>query len=285
MSKIILVIGATGLLGAPVARNLKKSGFGVRILARNTEKARKLFDDDFEIVEGNVSDPDRLESALDGCYGVHINLSGEIEQTGTENVVKASVNKGIKKISYISGTSVSEKGLWFPQTRRKFMAEKAIKESGINYSIFCPTWFMESLPKYVKGDKAYVFGKTNVIFHFVAARDYAEMVSKSFLIEEANNKRFFIHGPEGYLFHEAMKKYCSVMHPEIKKVTVMPIWLTKMVAAIKGSPEMKFAAEFMSFFKKTGELGDPAEANTLLGAPKTTLDEWLKNLRNAHQKS
>ena len=35
----------------------------------------------------------------------------------------------------------------------------------------------------------------------------------------------------------------------------------------------------MAYFKKAGEPGDPAEANRLLGAPITTLDEWMAQLQ------
>lgn len=43
MEKRILVVGATGLLGAPVARQLKHSGFAVRLLVRDVRKAAKHF--------------------------------------------------------------------------------------------------------------------------------------------------------------------------------------------------------------------------------------------------
>lgn len=276
MEKVILVIGATGMLGEPVARYLKGDGFRVRVMARDRSKARKIFDESFEIVTGDVRDPDSLERSLEGCSGVHINISGEIEQSGVENVASVASRKALERITYISGTSVSEETAWFPQTRRKFLAEKAIRESGVPYSIFCPTWFMESLPKYVRGRKAFVFGKQPNLYHFVAARDYARMVSASYRLEDAANKRFFVHGPEGILFHDAVKRYCSVFHPEVKKITTMPYWLANVIAAMRGSSEMKFASALMAFFEKVGERGDPSEANRILGAPEITLDEWLR---------
>jgi hypothetical protein len=33
---------------------------------------------------------------------------------------------------------------------------------------------------------------------------------------------------------------------------------------------------FLAFCEKVYEGGDPTEANSILGVPKTTLDEWLK---------
>jgi len=90
MKKTILVIGATGLLGESVPRHLLQNGFQVKILVRDPGKAKKQFGDPFEIVKGDVMDIDSLENA--GCFGIHINTLGEIEQVGTENIVKTAVN-------------------------------------------------------------------------------------------------------------------------------------------------------------------------------------------------
>jgi hypothetical protein len=37
----------------------------------------------------------------------------------------------------------------------------------------------------------------------------------------------------------------------------------------------------MAYFDKVGEMGDPTEANQLLGAPETTLDEWIEKRKAA----
>ena len=63
MTHKILVIGATGMLGEPVARQLKATGFDVRVLTRSAEKARARFGEDYEIFTGDVEDPAALETA------------------------------------------------------------------------------------------------------------------------------------------------------------------------------------------------------------------------------
>ena len=280
MEKRILVIGATGLLGEPVAFHLKQSGFIVRLMVRDIEKATKRFGTEIEIVKGNINDVESLKKALDSCLGVHINLSGDLEQLGVENVSSVAPKLKLQRITYISGTSVAEENTWFPLIKRKFLAEKTIRGSGVPYSIFCPTWFMENLPKFVRGSRAFVFGKQPNPYHLIAADDYARMVAASYGLEEAINKRFIIHGPEGILVHEAVKRYCNVFHPEIKKVSTMPYWVATIIASIRGSKEMKFASDFMAAFEKIGEKGDPSEANNILGAPKIRLEDWLKQKKD-----
>jgi len=280
MGKRILVIGGTGMLGKPVAAHLKQSGYDVRLMVRDMKKAAARFGDGFEIVEGDIADLKSLEKSMDGCYGVHINLSGELEQTGVENVSAAAARLELQRITYISGTSVAEENTWVPVMKRKFFAEKAIRESGVPYSIFCPAWFMEILHKYVRENRAFVFGKQPNPYHFIAADDYARMVATSYGLDEAINKRFIIHGPEGILFHEAVNLYCDVLHPEIKQVSTMPYWLATVISRVKGSAEMKIVSDFMAAFEKIGELGDPSEANNILGAPEITLSDWLQQKKD-----
>ncbi|MEW6664063.1 MAG: hypothetical protein AB1512_02425 [Thermodesulfobacteriota bacterium] len=76
--------------------------------------------------------------------------------------------------------------------------------------------------------------------------------------------------------NEAVRRYCSVFHPEIKKVSTMPYWLATIIASIRGRKEMKNASRFMAAFEKIGEKGDPSEANRILGAPTIKLDDWVQ---------
>lgn len=173
----ILVIGATGLLVGPVAIRLRQSGYAVRLMVRDLKKARQRFEDDFEVVAGDIENLGSLERAMDDCFGVHINLSGEVEQLGVENVASTAAELKIGRITYISGTSVARENTWVPLISRKYSAEKAIRDSNVPYSIFCPTWFMEVLPKYIRGNRAFVFGKQPNPCHLIAADDYAGMVA------------------------------------------------------------------------------------------------------------
>jgi len=276
MQKTILIIGGTGLLGGPVSHRLKENGFRVRIMTRDLQKARKIFDGSFEIFAGDPMDRSCLEEALNGCYGVHISLPPEVEQQVAETVAKAGAGHGVERISYISGRTVAEDNRWFPMVDQKFLAEKAIRESGIPYTIFCPTWIMESLPLFVVQGRASVFGKQPCPYHWVALEDLARMVSTAYGLETAANKRFLVCGPEAIRMHEALKRYCAVFHPEIKAVSSMPFWLVRMLATLTRNQGLKVVSEMMSYFEKVGESGGPANANDILGAPTITLDMWLE---------
>jgi uncharacterized protein YbjT (DUF2867 family) len=159
---------------------------------------------------------------------------------------------------------------------QKLRAEETIRESGIPYSIFCPTWPMEQLPRLAGGDRVAMIGKQPKPLHWFAADDLARMVAVAYKLDEAANKRFFIHGPEAIPMKDAILRYCAVFRPEIESVSVMPVWMAKLMGAVTGNEMLKFASQLMGYFHKVGELGDPTETNRILGAPEITLDEWLE---------
>ena len=280
MQKRILVLGATGMLGKPVAQHLLKDGFQVRVLARDAEKVQAQFDGSVEIVQGNVTDVGRLEAALAGCYGVHISVGGEVDQLSAENVAALAPKLGVERITYISGATVAEKNRWFPMVAQKLAAEKAIRNCGITYTIFCPTWPMEQLVRFARGGKPSLMGKQPLPVHFFAADDLARMVSKAYQLDEARNKRFYVYGPEAMTMKTALERYCTKFHPEVEKISVMPIWLAKLLGTLTGNEMLKFASSLMAYFDKAPETGDSSEADEILGAPETTLDAWMETYKS-----
>jgi uncharacterized protein YbjT (DUF2867 family) len=276
MSKKILILGATGLLGNPVAQQLKADGFQVRILARDVQKAQGMFTDGFEVVPGDVSDLPSLEKAMEDCYGVHISVGGSVDRISAENVVALAPNLGVERITYISGATVAEENRWYSVVAQKLDAEKAIRACGVAYTIFCPTWPMEQLPRFARDGRPSLIGKQPIPVHWFAAEDLARMVSKAYQLEAAQNKRFYVYGPEALTMKAALERYCAVFHPEVEKVAVMPVWLAKLLGTLTGNEMLKFASAMMGYFDKAAEVGDASEANAILGAPQTTLDVWME---------
>jgi uncharacterized protein YbjT (DUF2867 family) len=273
--KKVLVLGGTGLLGSPVARRLQSDGFAVRLLARDPAKTRVMFGDSFEIVAGDVTDVVGLGRALEGCSGVHISIGGPVDQLSAENVAALAPRLGVERITYISGATAFEQNRWFPMTAQKLNAEKAIRDCGTPYTIFCPTWPMEMLPRYARGGQPLMIGNQPLPTHWFAADDLARMVATAYRRDEAANKKLFIHGPEAITTVQALERYCRVFHPQVKTVSLMPIDAAKAMADSTGNDMLRFFAALMAYFEQVGEMGDPTEANQLLGAPSMTLDEWL----------
>jgi nucleoside-diphosphate-sugar epimerase len=66
MSTVSFVTGGTGFIGRRLVRRLIAEGHAVRVLARSVDKARSLFDDEAEIIPGDLDDTGALAR---GCRG------------------------------------------------------------------------------------------------------------------------------------------------------------------------------------------------------------------------
>ena len=284
MDRRILVLGATGKLGEPVARKLLEDGFKVRVFSRNINSAKKQLGEDFEYIQGDVRNLSSIESAVKDCWGIHFSLRGgftqkeyeQVEYGGLINTINAAHNNGIKRFAYLSIAVNLENARWFFMADVKFKSEKAIINSGLPYTIFSATSFIENFPQMIRNGKALTIGKNPHQWHFISADDFAGMVSNSFKTNEAANKKFYILGPEAVTIKQGLKKYLTIAHPEIKKISTIPIRLIYFIGMITFNRELKFLARLMIFFEREREAGDPGEANRILGTPHTTIEEWAK---------
>ena len=111
---MVLVTGANGFLGAWVVRSLLDQGQKVRILAREKSDLSGLAGLSFEKSIGDVTDYTSVLKALEGAETI-FHLAGVIgyqkwqrsvmEQVnigGTQNILKACKEKGIKDLVYLS---------------------------------------------------------------------------------------------------------------------------------------------------------------------------------------
>jgi len=112
-----LVTGATGFVGAAVARALLKDGFEVRALARKGSDRRNLRNIPVEVMEGDLADMASLVRALTGCDALfHVAADYRLgafnpEQLyrtnveGTRNILNAASDVGVRRIVYTSSVA------------------------------------------------------------------------------------------------------------------------------------------------------------------------------------
>ena len=150
--------------------------------------------------------------------------------------------QGVSRLAYLSGMLVAE-GAQIPGDRAKYRAEQAIHQSGVPYTIFKPTYFMETLPRHVQGNIAIILGRQPHPLHMAAASDFVRMVSRSFRSPEAANWRLFVHGPEAITIPDALRLYCSLGEPG-RRVVSVPLGFVSVVDALfmrgqlRGTPQL-----------------------------------------------
>ena len=244
----ILFIGGHGMLGRPVVRHLVKEGFTIRALSRDIDKARGLLPDEVEVLQGDLEDIESIKSAAEGMDAVYMNLETPNPKApfrqdldGTRNVIAALKNRHDVLIAKISGLGLRQTDGWWPSSDLKFEAEELIKASGHSYLFFHPTWFMESLPLFVRGKKATLFGRKWHPLHWIAGDDYAKMVCQAFK-KNIKNRTFNVQGPEPLNFDEALGRFLRLYGPELK-ISHMPIFILKMAGVF-----VPFAKDFHRLF-------------------------------------
>jgi dihydroflavonol-4-reductase len=109
-----LVTGATGFVGAAVARALGRTGAELRVLARQDSDLRNLDGLPVERVAGDLRDPASLRRALSGCRHLyHVaahyalwakdpSIFYDINVVGTRNLLEAAREVGIERTVYCS---------------------------------------------------------------------------------------------------------------------------------------------------------------------------------------
>jgi len=113
----VLVTGATGNVGGPIAARLAAEGQTVRALVRSSERAA-LLPEGVEAAIGDVADPASVEAATSGCAIVY-HAAGLPEQwrldpadfarvnvEGTRNMVEAALRNGVERFVYTSTIDV-----------------------------------------------------------------------------------------------------------------------------------------------------------------------------------
>ncbi len=110
----VFVTGATGFIGASLARELLRDGYKVRALARPNSDRRNLHGLELEICEGDLRDRKSLEEGLRGCdrlfhaaadYRLWTRTPAAMYDTnvgGTRNILEAALKQGVSRVVYTS---------------------------------------------------------------------------------------------------------------------------------------------------------------------------------------
>jgi len=118
----VLVTGGTGFAGSHTARALLSAGHEVRLLVRDPEKVRRVFEphglEVRDFVVGDMTDEGAVGAALAGCDGVvhaaalvdlRASAARQVEETnarGVRLVVGGAARRGIPGIVYVSSLSI-----------------------------------------------------------------------------------------------------------------------------------------------------------------------------------
>lgn len=150
MSLTILVSGATGRLGGPLARRLLACGHAVRAVTRDPSSAaaQRLRSAGADLVAADLDDRDALGDAARGVDAVFVattpHAAGlEAEVRHAINLVDAARSARAGHIVYSSAAG-ADRPTGVPMLEAKRSVEERLREAGIAFTVVAPVYFMEN---------------------------------------------------------------------------------------------------------------------------------------------
>jgi uncharacterized protein YbjT (DUF2867 family) len=220
----ILIVGATGRLGRPVAKALLEAGHSVRALVRDRARADDLRKLGAEVVLGDLTDVRSLELACKGAERVfacaHSLLgrgetsSAQVDHVGHSALVVAA--KAAKVLHFVYTSMLGARAdhpIDFARTKHEI--EQVVKESGMGWTILRPSAFMECHVHEFNGkmllDKGFVvlLGRADKPRNYVAVRDVVPFAVDALAADDLAGRTLEIGGPDNLSNTEVAHLYLA----------------------------------------------------------------------------
>lgn len=278
-----LVIGGTGMVGGMVVAGLLKQRESVRVLSHSPDKL-KMLPGGVEGARGDLDDPHSLAAAFDGIDRVFLlNAVGPDETEEGLLAVSAAKAAKVKKIVYLS-VSMPEGSDRIPHFRSKLPVERAIKESGIAYTILRPNnffqndlWLKDAIMQY--GVYPQPIGRKGL--NRVDVRDIADCAVNALTKPGYEGRTYEVHGPDILTGEDIARTYTKHLGREIRySGEDLDAWAEKSKGMM---PEFLIADMriMYQFFQDNGLIAskdDLEETEGLLDKKPRTFDDFVKEI-------
>ena len=290
-SKAILIVGATGFLGMEICKQLTSAGRQVKGLIRSTSdpsRVEALQQMGVDTVLGDIKDRRSLDVAMDNVGSVISTASStlshaegdsiqSVDKEGQLNVVEAASAAGVKKFVFISFNESPES---FPLQDAKRAVEQRLKQSGMDYTILQPTFFMDIWLSPAIGfdfpnHKATIYGDGKNRISFIAIRDVAAFAVASIDNSEASNTTIELGGPQALSPLEVVKIFEEYGH-SFEVMHVPEDALRSQKNASTDSLQQSFAALMLTYAR--GSEIDMYDALRKFSIQPTTVEDYSKKV-------
>ncbi|MFI5976204.1 NmrA/HSCARG family protein [Streptomyces sp. NPDC051452] len=146
----ILVLGAAGGQGGAVVRALLSRGAAVRGLVRNpgSASARRLAEENVEVVGGDLEDRESLASVMRGVAGVFAMTtpfeSGPAAEIAQGRAILAAAHQARVPHLVFSSVAGADQETGVPHFETKAVVERELAAGEVPYTILGPTYFFDN---------------------------------------------------------------------------------------------------------------------------------------------
>jgi len=244
----VLITGASSEMGSILLRQLLKN-FRLKIRAMVHRSLVNV--PGCEIRQGNLKNKGLLVQALSGV-DIVVHMAAltksaresdyfEINVSGTNNLIEACLESGVKKIIYISSTAASLNGGGYSRSKQE--AEKSIKKSGMKWLILRPSEVYgqragDSINQLISWIQRYIFvpvvGARNCKLSPVFIDDVVSAIAVSIDNQELENLTIVLAGPEELTYEALVDRVASYFGVKRFKL-YLPVGLVKLAAKVMSS--------------------------------------------------
>lgn len=294
---MILIVGATGILGGLITQRLLREGQDVRILVRHNSSSeemalkkmatspRSLIEAGAIPVYGDLKNPASLEAACDGIETLITTASsamrgGEdnvetVDRQGNHSLIEAARTASVKQFIFTSFLGADPNNP-MPLFQAKAEAEKALAKSGLPYTVLAPNFYMERLIGMVIGiplqahQPITLVGQGQRLHSLISIVDVAAFAVAAVGHPAAINQRLVLGGPEPLSWRGIVDVFGQSLGQEL------PVRFVAPGEAIPGLPvTVQAVLTSLETYDSTIPMGETAR---IFGVQQTTLASFVRRM-------
>jgi uncharacterized protein YbjT (DUF2867 family) len=281
---MILVIGATGTIGSSLVPALLARDERVRVVSRDAERARGLFGDSIEVVQGDLTDPTVVSEAVQGVDKVFLNTSSLDGFVPLQSaVIDAAAAAGVSHLVRLSVLGADpQSGISY--SRGHAALDEHLKASGLTWTLLAPGGFMQNLlsnAATIKDGSIYASAGDGAI-SFIDARDIADAAAAVLTSDGHAGHTYTLTGGSAVTFAQIADAFAAELGHPVTYVDV-PSEVTRQNLLGYGLPEgqvddiVQLFDVFRAGYASTVTTG----VAELLGREPRTLAEFVHDHRAA----
>ena len=220
---MILLTGATGKTGSATAKALNEKGITFRALIRNEEKRGDIESLGGEVVIGSIENKEAVDQSMVDVETVLVLLPNSENQLSLEKqLVDSAKQAGAKRVVKMSSIEATPDAM-SPIPKLHLESEEYIKQSGLNWTMIKPNFYMQNLlasAGTIK-DQGKIFlpmgeGKTGMI----DTTDVGKVLAKVLSEDGHESMNHEITGPEILSFNEVAEIFSKGLDKQVDYVDV-----------------------------------------------------------------
>ena len=256
----VALFGGTGFVGSYITRELVREGFTPKVLVQSGSLSK--INSPCEVVKGDIQNKNSILETMQGAEAVIYTIGiirefpkkgvtfKELHLNGLKRCLEIALKIGVKRFILMSANGVRPDGKAYQRT--KWQADEALKESGLNWTIFRPSLIFgdpggEGRPEFctqIRDDMLSLpfpaplfyngllpFNAGSFSMSPIHVKNVAEFFVKSIKLKVCEKNIFDLGGPEALTWKEIIHQIALASGKRTWKIPA-PVAVIKIAASI-----------------------------------------------------